>query len=380
MKMDLKELRNEIDTIDAELTKLFEKRMKTAAMVGKYKQENNVPVFNREREREVLNNATANVSDELQSYTKTLYQTIFELSRSFQKRIIYPESKFSKMLAEATSGTPVARPDRATVACQGVEGAYSQFACDKMFTYPSIMYFSGFEDVFKAVDSGLCRYGILPVENSTAGSVNKVYDLMNQYKFYITHSLKLFIGHALLAPDGVELGDIKEVFSHEQALNQCSEYLAKLGIKATVCENTAAAAKMVANCGRKDCAAIGSKDCAELYGLNVLKSGIQNTDNNYTRFICISKNLEVYPGANKTSIMMTVPHKPGSLYNIISSFAALGLNMTKLESRPLPGTNFEFMFYFDIDASVYSENLRVLLNELEHDAEQFSYLGSYTED
>ncbi len=378
--MDLLELRSRIDVIDGELTKLFEERMKVAAEVGKYKQENNVPVFNREREREVLNNATANVSDDLQSYTKTLYQTIFELSRSYQKRIIYPESKFSKMLADATSGTPVARPERATVACQGVEGAYSQFACDKMFTYPSIMYFSGFEDVFRAVDSGLCRYGILPVENSTAGSVNKVYDLMNQYKFYITHSLKLFIGHTLLAPEGVALGDVKEVFSHEQALNQCSEYLAKLGVKITVCENTAVAAKKVANSGRKDCAAIGSKDCAELYGLHVLKSGIQNTDNNYTRFICISKNLEVYPGANKTSIMMTIPHKPGSLYNIISSFAALGLNMTKLESRPLPGTNFEFMFYFDIDASVYSENLRILLNELEHDAEQFSYLGSYTED
>lgn len=378
--MDLLELRNRIDIIDGELTKLFEERMEVAAAVGKYKQENNIPVFNREREREVLNKATANVSEELQSYTKTLYQTIFELSRSYQKRIIYPESKFSKMLAEATSSTPVSRPDRASVACQGVEGAYSQFACDKMFTYPSIMYFSTFEDVFRAVDSGLCRYGILPVENSTAGSVNKVYDLMNQYKFYITHSLKLFIGHALLAPEGVALGDIKEVFSHEQALNQCSEYLAKLGVKVTVCENTAAAAKMVANSGRRDCAAIGSKDCAELYGLNVLKSGVQNTDNNYTRFICISKNLEIYPGASKTSIMMTIPHKPGSLYNIISSFAALGLNMTKLESRPLPGTNFEFMFYFDIDASVYSENLRVLLNELEHDAEQFSYLGSYTED
>lgn len=378
--MNLLELRNRIDEIDGELTKLFEERMKTAALVGKYKQENHIPVFHREREREVLNNATANVSPDMESYTKTLYQTIFELSRSYQKRIIYPESKFSKMLADATSGTPAPRPDRASVACQGVEGAYSQFACDKMFTYPSIMYFSGFEDVFKAVDSGLCRYGILPVENSTAGSVNKVYDLMNKYNFYITHSLKLFIGHTLLAPEGVEISDIKEVFSHEQALNQCSEYLAKLGVKITVCENTAVAAKKVANSGRKDCAAIGSKDCAELYGLRVLESGIQNTDNNYTRFICISKNLEIYPGANKTSIMMTIPHKPGSLYNIISSFAALGLNMTKLESRPLPGTNFEFMFYFDIDASVYSENLRVLLNELEHDAEQFNYLGSYTED
>lgn len=377
--MDLNELRNKIDGIDKELVRLFAERMETAAAVGKYKQENGVPVFNREREREILNNMTDSVPEELQSYTKTLYQTLFEMSRSYQKRIIYPQSPFSKMIEEATSGKPVPMPERATVACQGVEGAYSQFACDKMFAYPSIMYFSGFEDVFKAVDSGLCRYGILPVENSTAGSVNKVYDLMNKYKFYITHSLKLFIGHTLLAPRGVEIGDIKEVFSHEQALNQCSEYLAKLGVKVTVCENTAAAAKMVASSGRKDCAAIGSKDCAELYGLSVLKTGIQNTDNNYTRFICISKKLEIYAGANKTSIMMTIPHKPGSLYNIISSFAALGLNMTKLESRPIPGTNFEFMFYFDIDASVYSENLRVLLNELEHDAEQFSYLGSYTE-
>ena len=377
--MDLNELRNKIDSIDTELVKLFKERMETAAEVGRFKQENGVPVFNRQREREIINKVTDSVPEELQSYAKTLYQTLFELSRSYQKKIIYPQSDFSKMIEEATAGEPLPMPERATVACQGVEGAYSQFACDKMFAYPSIMYFSGFEEVFRAVDSGLCRYGILPVENSTAGSVNKVYDLMNKYKFYITHSLKLFIGHTLLAPRGVKLEDVKEVFSHEQALNQCSEYLAKLGVKITVCENTAAAAKMVAQSGRTDCAAIGSKDCAELYGLSVLKSGIQNTDNNYTRFICISKNLEIYAGANKTSIMMTLPHKPGSLYNVISGFAALGLNMTKLESRPLPGTNFEFMFYFDIDASVYSENLRVLLNELEHDAEQFSYLGSYTE-
>lgn len=377
--MDLNELRNKIDSIDKELVRLFAERMETAAAVGKYKLENGVPVFNRQREREIIGNVTDSVPEELQSYTKTLYQTLFELSRSYQKRIIYPQSQFSKMIEDAIAGEPKPMPSKATVACQGVEGAYSQFACDKMFAYPSIMYFSGFEDVFKAVDSGLCRYGILPVENSTAGSVNKVYDLMSQYKFYITHSLKLFIGHTLLAPRGVALEDVKEVFSHEQALNQCSEYLAKLGVKVTVCENTAAAAKMVASSGRKDCAAVGSKDCAELYGLTVLKTGIQNTDNNYTRFICISKNPEIYAGANKTSIMMTIPHKPGSLYNIISSFAALGLNMTKLESRPLPGTNFEFMFYFDIDASVYSENLRVLLNELEHDAEQFNYLGSYTE-
>ena len=137
---------------------------------------------------------------------------------------------------------------------------------------------------------------------------------------------------------------------------------------------------MVAESGRKDCAAIGSKDCAELYSLKVLKSGVQNTDNNYTRFICISKTPEIYPGAKKTSFMMTIPHEPGSLYNILARFAALGLNMTKLESRPIPGSNFEFMFYFDIDASVYSESLKTLFSELENDAEQFSYLGSYTEE
>ncbi len=378
--MDIKDLRNEIDSIDAQLTELFSKRMKTAAQIAKYKQENNLPVFNREREREVLNSVTANVPEEFEVYTKTLYQTVFDLSRSYQRRLIKPQSELSKMIEEVTAKTPCERPSRAVVACQGVEGAYSQFACDKMFAFPSIMYFSDFEEVFKAVNSGLCRYGVLPVENSTAGSVNKVYDLMNKHNFYITHSLKLFVRHSILAPEGVKLEDIKEVFSHEQAINQCSEYLSALGVKVTVCENTAAAAKMVANSGRRDCAAIGSKDCAELYSLKALKSGIQNTDNNYTRFICISKNPEIYPGANKTSIMMVLPHKPGSLYNVISKFAALGLNMTKLESRPISGSNFEFMFYFDIDASVYSPNLKALMTELEEDAEQFIYLGSYTED
>ena len=378
--MDINELRQEIDSIDRQLAQLFEKRMNTAAEIAAYKKENGLPVFDRERERKVVNKVTEMTAPELQVYTRTLYQTIFDLSRTHQKKLITPASELTRMLDEVTASTPLQRPDRATVACQGVEGAYSQFACDKLFQYPSIMYFSCFEDVFKAVDTGLCRYGILPVENSTAGSVNSVYDLMKKYKFYITHSTKLCIGHSLLVSDGTSLSNITEIFSHEQALNQCSEFIASIGAKPTVCPNTAAAAKMVAESGRTDCAAIGSKDCAELYGLKVLRNGIQNTDNNYTRFICISKNPEIYPGAKKTSIMLTIPHKPGSLYNIISKFAALGVNMTKLESRPIAGSNFEFMFYFDIEASVYSENLKALLCELESECEQFTYLGSYTED
>jgi len=378
--MDLKELRNTIDEIDSELIALFQKRMETAALVAKYKAENSLPVFNSEREREVLNSVTSSVSPEFEDYTKTLYQTIFNLSRSYQKKLIHPKSSLSKLLDEITSSPAAEMPNRATVACQGVEGAYSQLACCKLFAYPTISFFSSFEDVFKAVESGQCRYGILPIENSTAGSVSQVYDLMNKYKFYITHSTKLCIGHSLLTVPGTKLEDIKEVFSHEQALNQCSDFIYSNGLKVNVCKNTAIAAKTVAESGRKDWAAIGSRDCSELYNLNLLKSGIQNTDNNYTRFICISKNPEIYAGAKKTSIIMTLPHRPGSLYHTISRFVSLGLNLTKLESRPIPGSNFEFMFYFDIDAPVHSENLKALMNELENDGEQFSYLGSYTED
>jgi chorismate mutase/prephenate dehydratase len=378
--MDIKELRNEIDTIDKELVGLFERRMETASKIAQYKKENGLPISDQSREREVINKVTADVKPEFSGYAKVLYQTLFDVSRSYQRKITTSKSKLCEKIEKITSATPQLRPERAVVACQGVEGAYSQHACDKMFAYPSIMYFSGFEDIFKAVDSGLCRYGVLPLENSSAGSVNQVYDLMSKYKFYITHSIKLCIEHTLLAPDGASINSIKEIYSHEQAINQCSDFIKEIGARVNVCKNTAEAAKIVAESGRTDVAAIGSKDCSELYGLEILSANVQNTQNNYTRFICISKEPEIYPGAKKTSIMLTIAHKPGSLYNIIARFAALGLNLTKLESRPIAGSDFEFMFYFDIEASVYSPELKSLISELENDGEEFIYLGSYTED
>lgn len=378
--MNINDLRNEIDAIDDELVRLFEKRMNTAAAIADYKRANGLAVSDRGRERQVINKVTSKVAPEFSDYTKVLYQTIFDLSCSYQRSLNAKKSRLLEKIERVTNETPKERVNRAVVACQGVEGAYSQHACDKMFTYPSIMYFSGFEDVFKAVDSGLCRYGILPVENSTAGSVNQVYDLMSKYNFYITHSMKLCIEHKLLANSGTSISSIKEIYSHEQALNQCSAFISQLGVKAHVCKNTAEAAKIVAESGRTDIAAIGAKECAELYGLRILSGNVQNTQNNYTRFICISKTPEIYPGANKTSIMLTVSHTPGSLYNVIARFAARGLNLTKLESRPIPGSNFEFMFYFDIDASVYSPEFKELIAELESDCEEFTYLGSYTEE
>lgn len=378
--MDINNLRNEIDSIDDELVRLFERRMNVAAEIAEYKRANGLAVSDRGRERQVINKVTSKVAPHFSNYTRVLYQTMFDVSCSYQRGLNSKKSALVEKIEKVIAENPKERPNRAVVACQGVEGAYSQHACDKMFAYPSIMYFHGFEDVFKAVDSGLCRYGILPVENSSAGSVNQVYDLMSKYSFFITHSLKLCIEHKLLANSGTSISSIKEIYSHEQALNQCSAFISQLGVKTHICKNTAEAAKIVAESGRTDIAAIGAKECAELYGLKILSGNVQNTQNNYTRFICISKELEIYPGAEKTSIMLTIPHTPGSLYNMIARFAALGLNLTKLESRPISGSNFEFMFYFDINASVYSPDFKALIAELENDCEAFTYLGSYTEE
>ncbi len=289
-------------------------------------------------------------------------------------------TELSENINTAITSTPQQFPGKAVVACQGVEGAYSQIACDKVFSAPSKIYFKSFKGVFQAVESGLCRYGILPIENSSNGSVTQVYDLMKLHSFYIVRSFKLRIDHGLLAKNGKRLTDIKDIYSHEQAIGQCSDFLQGLkDVKITACENTAVAARMVAQSDREDVAAISSKDCAELYGLSCIKSNIQNCDNNYTRFICISKTLEIYPDAGKISLMLSAPHRPGSLYEVISGFSSLDLNLTKLESRPIPGTDFEFMFYFDFEASVMNGNVIKLLNQLSSQAEEFAFLGNYCE-
>jgi chorismate mutase/prephenate dehydratase len=313
-------------------------------------------------------------------YARVLFSMLMELSKSNQNRRISPRLELHQKIADAIEHTPRLFPRAPMVACQGLEGANSQIACEKIFQSPCILYFKSFEGVFSAIEQGLCQYGILPIENSTAGSVKKVYDLMIHHKFSIVRTFRLKVDHNLLAKPGTALSDIREVYSHEQALNQCSAFLESLpGVKVIAVENTAVAARMVAESGRSDIAAIASRGCAELYGLQNLAPSIQDKDNNRTRFICISKNLEIYPGADKTSIMLTLPHRPGALYRVLARLYALGINVTKLESRPIPDRDFEFMFYFDLDTSIYSEEFVQLMCELEELSEQMRYLGSYCE-
>ena len=378
--MDISELRNEIDTIDDQLVKLFGQRMDVAAQIAAYKKENNLPIYVPVREREKLQDVAEKAGPEMANYTRVLYSMLFELSRSYQSKQNSAASDLYAKIVHAIENTPKLFPQAPMVACQGVEGAYSQIACEKIFKAPMIMYFKNFEAVFNAIEQGLCQYGILPLENSTAGSVKKVYDLMISHSFSIVRTFRLKVDHNLLVNPGARLEDVKEVYSHEQAINQCSDYLRTLkGVKIIPVENTAVAAEMVSKSGRKDVAALSSRNCAELYGLHCLASSVQDNGNNYTRFICISKNLEIYPGSDKTSVMMVLPHRPGSLYKMLARLFVLGINVTKLESRPMPDRDFEFMFYFDLETSIYSEEFAQLMCELDSLCEEFKYLGSYSE-
>ena len=378
--MDLTEIRQEIDGIDQELVRLFCARMNLSAQVADYKKANNLPIFVPARERAILQKVAQMAGPEMENYPRVLYSMLFELSRSYQSKRNGEISPLYQTISQAIEHTPKLFPQNPIVACQGVEGAYSQIACEKIFKSPLIMYFKSFDAVFNAIEQGMCQYGILPIENSTAGSVTKVYDLMIRHNFSIVRTFRLKIDHNLLANPGAALSDIKTIYSHEQAISQCSDFLHSLpGVNVVPVENTALASEMVAKSGSKEVAALSSRSCAELYGLQCLAASVQDKGNNRTRFICISKNLEIYPGADKTSIMMVTPHKPGALYKVLARLYTLGINVTKLESRPIPDREFEFMFYFDLETSIYSEEYVQLMCELDELCEEFKYLGSYTE-
>ncbi len=378
--MELEKLRKKIDRIDRELTSLFVERMGCSAAVAEYKREHGLPVLDAARERALLNKISELAGKDFEDYARTLYSTILDLSRSYQHTRLGAASALYNTINEAIDSTPRLFPERCLVACQGVEGAYSQIAAERLFRVPDIMFFSDWEKVFSAIETGLCRYGVIPIENSTAGSVKKVYDLMVSKRFKIVRTVRIKIDHCLLAKPGTKISDIKEIYSHEQAINQSSGFLATLPeVKVTRVENTARAAQMVAESERGDVASLSSRACAQQYGLETLAGAVQDNGNNHTRFICITNKLEIYPGADRTSLMIVAPHKPGSLYRILSRFNSLGINLLKLESRPIPDRDFEFMFYFDLESPVYSPRLSQLLSELEQECDEFTYLGSYSE-
>lgn len=351
-----------------------------ATQIGAYKRKHGLKVYDPTRERQKVADAAGRVPEELRTYAQVLMELLMEAARSQEVDPASPAAESFSPIQRAMDATPALFPRDASVACQGVEGAYSQISAERFFRHPTISYFDSFEGVFRAVEQGFSQYGVLPIENSTAGSVNKVYDLMMEHDFHVTRTSRVRIDHNLLAKPGTRLEGVRDVYSHEQAINQCQAFLQTLpGVRVHVVENTAMAAKRVSESDRADVAALSSRSCADLYGLTCLAECVQDRDNNYTRFACISKDLEIYPGADRTSLMVVLSHEPGALYKMLAKFYALDLNLLKLESRPIPEREFEFMFYFEVAAPVASPEFKTLLTTIGEHCQEYRYLGSYAE-
>ena len=375
--MDILELRNEIDKIDSELIPLLLKRMSISEKVAQYKVERGIPVLNEEREQEILNNVAAKCGEQGETI-KTVFSATMDASRALQHKII-GGGKEPRELVEKSQIDGKLTANGAPVACQGVDGAYSGITANTLFPDSPVKYYKQFEDVFEAVNKGEAIYGVIPVENSTAGSVHESYDLIMKYRFYVVGAYDLKIEHCLCAKEGTAYENITNVYSHPQALSQCGNFLKNFDFTGINFSNTAAAAEYVANSSKRDIGVICSEFAAKKYGLKILKRNVQNNNNNRTRFIVISRKLVISSDANKISLIFSIADKTGSLYRVLGRFSMAGLNLTKLESRPIENENFNYHFYVDVSGSVKQQSALDLMCALYDELPEFEFLGNFNE-
>ncbi len=374
---DLQGIREEIDEIDLELTKLFIKRMDCAKKVAHYKKERNLPILNEKRENEVIETVQNNCGEYGHS-AKLLYTNLMELSRTLQHNIVNSGQKMKDVINSAKDTFNKDEKD-VFVASQGIKGANSHIATNNIFTDCQNIFVKSFEDVFKLVENGEAKYGVLPVENSGYGSVTDVYDLIIKYKFFIVGANNFKIKHCLAGANIKSLDEVKTVGSHPQALMQCSKFIKEHNLNTCSYSNTAVAAMEVSNQTDKSLFAICSKDAANEYDLFVVSENIQDNEDNSTRFVVISKELCIPQNANKISLCFALPHVTGSLYSILGRFSSIGLNLTKIESRPINNKNFEYLFYVDFTGNVKDENVKSLICALSDEIPEFTFLGNYEE-
>lgn len=373
----LNEIRTEINMIDDQLLPLLMRRMEAAGKVAAIKREAGIPVLDAQREQQILDRVRAH-GGAYGNALQGVYAAMIEASRDLQHDVLDGGQTLRNQLKEAlTAGRKWPQVPR--IACSGVSGAYSDAAARLLFPERCVSFYHGFEDVFAAVSEGKADFGVVPIENSYAGSVHETFDLMLSYRLSISAAADLPIHHCLMAPPGVRPDKLKRVYSHPQGLAQCAEYLETHGLAPVPCSNTAAAAKRLAESGEQDAAAIASADAARNFGLQILERDIQTSKNNATRFIAISREMRITPQADKISLIFTLPHTTGSLYGVLSRFARCGLNLTKIESRPIPDSNFQYYFYLDFTGSVREEATLHLLCALQDELPAFTFLGNYQE-
>ncbi len=375
---ELQTLRGEIDAIDRQMVELFRRRMDVTRRVGEYKRARGIPVLDQARERQVLQNKGELAGEELRPAVITLYQTVMALSRRQQRDLMGQGADNPGVLrwreAQAGARGPVDAP---RVVYQGEPGAYSeQAALDFFGPQVGAEGLEQFEDCFLALREGRADYAMLPIENSSTGAIRQIYDLLTQYECYMVGETTVRVEHCLMALPGAALDGITHVYSHEQGLFQCERFLnTHPNWKQVPQADTAGSAKMVADSGDLTKAAICSARAAELYGLEILARGINHNVHNTTRFVVASPRLELRPGADKVSTLFVLPHEAGSLNEILTMFSVHGLNLVKLESRPLPGRSWEYMFFLEFTGAPEDPAVNDALHELAQTTGEFRVLG-----
>ncbi len=368
---DIEDLRQSITKIDEELVRLFEERVAVAARVGKYKEKNNLKIYDPIREAEILRKFTeGSAIDIKKEYLEQFLKNLMFLSRRVQEDIRREGQGPSAHQSSVTE---------AAIGYQGVPGCYScQAGIEHFGEGVNSLSYQNFRDVFAALRKGDIQYGILPIENSTSGSINEVYDLLREYEFYILGEKYLKIDHSLLGVEGAGLSDIREVYSHQQGLIQCSRYLSEHPEwEQRVYYDTAGSAELIAKEGCRSKACIAGGKAAEIYGLSMISENIQDNTDNSTRFVIVGKDSLEDKDADKVSIIISVSHKPGSLYGILRHFAETGRNLMKLESRPIEGRAWEYFFYVDFSGNTNEKATGDVLKIVEKECSYFRLLGNY---
>jgi chorismate mutase/prephenate dehydratase len=370
-EMDLIDLRNQINDIDKDILNLFIKRMEVCKNIAEYKKEHSLPVFQNNREKEIIDRITDMSPDNLKNGAALLFTSIMDISKCLQQdELLSDKAQYKAKSFE---------PEKAEIiACQGTSGAYSEKACRKLFKNQKIRFYKEFEDVFKAVDNDEVDFGILPLQNSTIGSVSQTYDLMAKYNFYINAIIRVEISHCLAAKNGTKLSDIKEVYSIEPALSQCSRFLSENRFERKEYLNTALSAKLVSE-SDEPIACICSEEAAKLFGLEIIADNIADAYPNYTRFICISKQFISSENAGTISVSLSIPHTKSSLYRLLTKFSVSGMNLVKIENKPIAGKEFEVIFYLDFSGNCMDRKVSALLDELSKEHSYFKFLGNFDE-
>lgn len=373
----LEELRIEIDSIDKQIVDLYQRRMTVCEEVGEYKISTGKKVFDKNREREKLSRVTADVSDEFyKKGIRELFEHIMSVSRKLQYQLLTKRGALGRL---PFIGVEALDWKNSRIVFQGTEGAYSQAAMEKYFGKNiNSFHVQTFRDAMEAIEEGSADFAVLPIENSSAGAVSEVYDLLVEFENYIVGEVILPIQHTLAGLPGTKLEDIERVYSHPQALMQSAKFLDEYREWQQISvANTAVAAKKVLEDNVKTKAAICSEYAADYYGLEVLVDQINHSDNNSTRFIVVTNQKIFLKDASKISICFEVSHESGSLYHMLSHFIYNDLNMTKIESRPIEGQNWEYRFFVDFDGNMAEPAVKNAIRGLREEAKSLKILGNY---